>query len=86
VQVLERGQLAVDERLVTQVADHGAVRKLELAAARRVEAASIRRSVVFPEPFGPVTSRKPPASSATSSGRRRACGRSASERLRAVEH
>ena len=37
MQVLERRQLAVDERLVAEVADRAALRQLELARGRRRE-------------------------------------------------
>ena len=62
-QVLERGELAVDERLVAEVADGAALRQVNSPAVGAASPASTRRSVVFPEPFGPVTSRKPPAAS-----------------------
>ena len=61
VEVLERGQLAVDERLVAEVADRSrAARTSSSPAVGAASPAQRRRSVVFPEPFGPVTSMNPP--------------------------
>ena len=55
VEVLERGQLAVDERLVAEEPDPLARRlDVELAGGRARAARAISRSsVVLPEPFGP---------------------------------
>ena len=61
VEVLERGQLAVDERLVPDVPDAAAFER-ERASSPAVGTASpaqSRSSVVLPEPLGPVTSRNP---------------------------
>ena len=77
MEVLERRQLAVNERLVTEVADLAAFRQLDLPSVGASSPASTRSSVVLPEPFGPVTSRKSPRSSWTSTRGRRACRRSA---------
>ena len=61
-QVLERRELAVDERLVSEVADRRALRQLQLAGGRRGEPArACAAASSCPEPFGPVTSRKPPS-------------------------
>jgi hypothetical protein len=66
VEVLERRQLAVDERLVPEVAELRAFDvDLELARLGAARPAMRRSRVVLPEPFGPVTSRK--SSSPTSS-------------------
>ena len=63
VEVLERAQLAVDERLVPEEAEVGALRSdLESPLVGRISPATRRSSVVLPEPFGPVTSTKPPRS------------------------
>ena len=79
LEVLERGQLAVDQRLVAEVAEPAALGvDVELAARRRGEPATSRSSVVFPEPFGPVTTRNPPRSSSKSSSRSTRRRRSAS--------
>ena len=54
VEVLERGQLPVDERLVGEVADAAALDvDLELAAVGASSPAQSASSVDFPEPFGP---------------------------------
>ena len=62
LEVLERGQLAIDERLVAEVADLGArrARARSIPSVGCARPAQIRSSVVFPAPFGPVTTRKPP--------------------------
>ena len=62
VEVLERGQLPVDERLVAEEADRAraVASTRELAGGRHEQPGASRSSVVFPEPFGPVTSRNPP--------------------------
>ena len=80
MQVLERRQLAVDERLVAEVADRprggAASSSPPLGAA---SPARTRSSVVLPEPFGPVTSRNPGrAELDVDAVRRCACRRSAS--------
>ncbi len=62
LEVLERRQLAIDERLVAEVAELAARdAPLDRPLGRRARPAQIRSSVVLPEPFGPVTTRKPPS-------------------------
>ena len=81
VEVLERRQLAVDERLVRR-GSRSAPRVTSTVERRPRSAcarpAQMRSSVVLPEPFGPVTTAKPPRGQRR--GRRRAgraCRRSA---------
>ena len=71
VEVLERGQLAVDERLVAEEADRAALR-LDLERARRSGSRARRRAAAAsscPRRSAPVTTRKPPRSSSKSSPR-----------------
>ena len=72
LEVLERRELAVDERLVPEVPDPPAVGRstVSLPAVGAASPASRRSSVVFPEPFGPVTTRLAPASSEKVTSRR----------------
>ena len=68
VEVLERGQLAVEERLVSEKTDRATRRvDVELTAVGAASPAQRRSSVVFPDPFGPVTSTKPPRGTSRSS-------------------
>ena len=63
IEVLERGELPVDERLVREVADAASDRRPTTSSPRVGSARPARRrsSVVFPLPFGPVTTAKPAA-------------------------
>ena len=69
VEVLERGQLAVDERLVREEAELRARSRRPRARPRSAATspATSRSSVVLPEPFGPVTRTNPPRSTSSSS-------------------
>ena len=78
LEVLERGQLPVDEWLVPEVADLRALAPRSIfPSVGWASPAQIRSSVVFPEPFGPVTTRKPPRGRSRSTSARRASPRSA---------
>ena len=71
IEVLGRGELEVDERLVGDVPDVPAIdRDVERAPVGTASPATMRRSVVFPAPFGPVTRRTPPASRRNEMSRR----------------
>src|SRR5205823_3257741 len=62
VEVLERGQLAVDERLVTEEADRGPVGvDVELAAGRRAEPRAEAEERRLPGPVGPGHEQEPAA-------------------------
>ena len=68
VEILERRQLAVDERLVPEEPDRAARGfHLERAVRGRQQPRERRSKVVFPDPFGPVTRTKPPAGTTRSS-------------------
>ena len=65
-QVLERRQLAVDERVVPEVADLFARRESQLAAVGCGEPGEHPEKRRLARAVRPVTSRKPPAASSTS--------------------
>ena len=67
LEVLERGELLVDERLVADVADTlSSHRNLELSSGRRQQALRRTHERALAGPFAPVTSRKPPVGRSTS--------------------
>ena len=71
LEVLEGGQLAVDQRLVAEVADRARSASTSSSPPEGARSpANSRNSVLFPEPFRPVTSRKPPFGSTRSTPRR----------------